>query len=570
MSIIRQSFKRQLFTVLLTVTLLMLVIGGIFTIQGFQAKLRSDYEKRDIEQNSTINTQLEQDFELSEDALNKLSESEVIINALTSTKNSSLTIYSELYDISRQIRDFAEVDIFQGSRCIYSTSSKSFAKELPLNYAVLGEAAKNSKEIVYALDPNNSSESGAALLIAKEIVPGETPGFAIIRIEQSKIEQMLQGKINAKDGFMLTNRFFRPFCMLGTAADGDELSVIRSNLFSGNLYTKNISNNVYISEIGDTGLLSIYITPPVLGENAVQTGYQILIIQVLISVLVCLIVASRLSAYFSKPISTLASAMKRFRNGDFDTRIELARDDEFEQLAVGFNKMTTQLNKTMEERVKAERTINETRIQMMQAQLNPHFLYNTLDTIKWVGKANHVPEVATMSASLAGILRTSISERQFCKLSKELELVQNYCEIQKIRFDDKFDLTIDVQTEVMDAVIPKLILQPIVENAIIHGMDETENGHIYVAALRDKRDGKDLLKISIQDDGKGISDEMMQALNNDDVETLKGHLGLNNVNTIIRLYYGKEYGVMAFRPTQGGTVMIVTLPYSEEEPENKA
>ena len=103
---------------------------------------------------------------------------------------------------------------------------------------------------------------------------------------------------------------------------------------------------------------------------------------------------------------------------------------------------------------------------------------------------------------------------------------------------------------------------------IIHGMDEAENGHIYVAAVREMKDGKDLLKISVQDDGKGISDEMMQALNNDDVETLKGHLGLNNVNTIIRLYYGKEYGIMAFRPTAGGTVMIVTLPYSEDEPEN--
>ncbi len=324
-----------------------------------------------------------------------------------------------------------------------------------------------------------------------------------------------------------------------------------------------------MNEIGKTGLLSIYVTPPALGESAVKVGYQILTLEALFSVIVCLIVASRLSAYFSKPISTMASGMKRFRKGDFDAKIELSREDEFEQLAVGFNKMTSQLKQTMEERVEAERTINETRIEMMQAQLNPHFLYNTLDTIKWVAKANHVPEVATMSASLAGILRTSISERQFCPLSKELELVQNYCEIQKIRFDDKFDLTIDVPTEVMDAVIPKLILQPIVENAIIHGMDETENGHIYVAACRDNSGEKDLLKISVQDDGKGISDEMMLALNNDDVETLKGHLGLNNVNTIIRLYYGKEYGVMAFRPSQGGTVMIITLPYSEKEPKKK-
>ena len=569
MGIIRQSFKRQLFAIFLTVTLILVIIGGVFTIQGFQARLKYDYEKKDIEQNTAINSLLQRDIELSEETLDLISKSDIIKNALTQSKNSSLTIYSELYNVSRRIRDFATVDIYQGDRCVFSTSARSLSNKLPLYYSVLEEAKNSKGEVIYALDPTESTKTGADLLIAKQIVEGNVPAFAIVRIEQTEIENRLRSNINAKDGFMLTDQFLRPFCLIGTAENGSELKSIRRNLFDGQAYNYNIENNVYMNEIGKTGLLSIYVTQPALGESAVKVGYQILILEALFSVIVCLLVASRLSAYFSKPISIMASGMKRFRKGDFDAKIELSREDEFEQLAVGFNKMTSQLKQTMEERVEAERTINETRIEMMQAQLNPHFLYNTLDTIKWVAKANHVPEVATMSASLAGILRTSISERQFCPLSKELELVQNYCEIQKIRFDDKFDLTIDVPAEVMDAVIPKLILQPIVENAIIHGMDETENGHIYVAACRDNSGEKDLLKISVQDDGKGISDEMMLALNNDDVETLKGHLGLNNVNTIIRLYYGKEYGVMAFRPSQGGTVMIITLPYSEKEPKKK-
>ena len=567
MKLIKQSFKRQIFAIFMITTLIMVICGGILTIQGFQARLNAEYEKKDYEQNQIINNQLISDLELSEQVIKQLSENETIKKSLTRTKNNSLNIYTELYSVSKTIRDFATVDIYQGNRCVYSTSTKSLSKELPLNYSVLREASENKERVVYALDPTQSNEKGADLLLAKEIVSGDSPGFIIIRIEQSEVESRLKNSINAKDGFMLTDRFLRPFCMIGTSEDGKELSLIRKNLFEAQDYNKDIENNVYVNEVGKTGLLSIYITPPALGESAVKAGYQILIFEAIISIFICLLVASRLSAYFSKPINILSSGMKTFRKGDFDTKIELNREDEFEQLAVGFNKMTSQLKQTINERVKAERMINETRIQMMQAQLNPHFLYNTLDTIKWVAKANGVPEVATMSASLAGILRTSISEKQFCKLSKELELIQNYCEIQKIRFDDKFDITIDVPQDVMDAIIPKLIMQPIVENAIIHGMNETENGHIYVAAVRDKNEEKDLLKISIQDDGVGISDEMMKALNNDDVETLKGHLGLNNVNTIIRLYYGKEYGVMAVRPTEGGTVMIITLPYSEKEPE---
>ena len=418
------------------------------------------------------------------------------------------------------------------------------------------------------MDPGNASESGAALLIARRIVNKDEPGYAVIRIEQSSLKEQLGGSLNSRDGFMLTNEHFRPFCMMGTTQDGTVLSGIRRNLFSGQLYNAGFESNIYITPMGDTGLLSVYVTPPALDETAVRAGYQIILLLAVISVIVCLVVANRMSNYVSKPIATLAAGMKRFRKGDFDAKIELEREDEFEQLAVGFNKMTTKLKETMEERVAAERKVNETRIEMMQAQLNPHFLYNTLDTIKWVAKANQVPEVATMSASLAGILRTSISQNQFVKLSEEIKLIENYCEIQRIRFDDKFDITIDIPDEIMEAIIPKLILQPIVENAIIHGMDEIENGHIYVAAIREKGtdDKPDLLKISVQDNGKGISDEMLTALNNDDPETLKGHLGLNNVNTIIRLYYGKEYGVLAVRPSGGGTVMIVTLPYSEKEP----
>ncbi|MBP3824133.1 MAG: histidine kinase, partial [Butyrivibrio sp.] len=381
----------------------------------------------------------------------------------------------------------------------------------------------------------------------------------------------LSGAINARDGFMLTGSFLEPYCLVGTAEDGKDLSEIRSNLQSGKLYTEGFQKNIYIKQLGNTEFLGIYVTPPVFDESAVRASYQIIIFLAIISVLICLIVANRMSNYVAKPIGTLAAGMRRFRKGDFDAKIELSREDEFEQLAVGFNKMTTQLKDTMEERVAAERKVNETRIEMMQAQLNPHFLYNTLDTIKWVAKVNHVPEVATMSASLAGILRTSISQTQFVRLSEEIKLIQNYCDIQRIRFDDKFDITIDIPEDVMQAIIPKLILQPIIENAIIHGMDEMDNGHIYVASIKEKgKDGSpDLLKISVQDNGKGISDEMLTALNNDDPETLKGHLGLNNVNTIIRLYYGKEYGVMAVRPSEGGTIMIVTIPYSEKEPEEE-
>ena len=200
---------------------------------------------------------------------------------------------------------------------------------------------------------------------------------------------------------------------------------------------------------------------------------------------------------------------------------------------------------------------------MMQAQLNPHFLYNTLDTIKWVTKVNHIPEVSTMVASLANILRASISENEFCALSKELELVDNYCQIQQIRFDNKFDIKIDVPADLKNAIVPKLILQPIVENAIIHGLDEADDGLIIINAERTENDA---LIISVQDNGKGIDAAAIESLNDIENKPPKGHLGLKNVITILRLYYGSEYGVYPKRLEEGGTIMYITLPYQEEEP----
>ncbi len=567
MGFVRQSYKRQLFITFLAVTLILVIVGGIVTIQGFQARVKADYEKRDAQRESEVEDRINGIILGTEDTIEGIAKTPVLLDALTKGRKNSLAIYTSLYEQTAGIRDYAVVDLYMGGMCMYSTRSGYKSDALPDYYSVLFEAANSGGKTVYTLDPGEASESGAALLIARQIQKGELPGFVVVRISQGELEKQLRSYINANDGFMLTNSYLRPFCLLGTAMDQKDLTLIRENLFSGNPYNMGFKKNVYINEISDTGLLGIYTTPPALDETSIRASYQILILLALISVFVCLVVASRMSVHVSKPITVLARGMKRFSQGDFDARIELFREDEFEQLAVGFNRMTSQLKETMEERVRAERTVNETRIKMMQAQLNPHFLYNTLDTMKWVAKANNVPEVATMSASLAGILRSSISEKQFVTLSKELSLIRNYSDIQRIRFDDKFDITIDVPEELMDAVIPKLILQPIVENAIIHGMDEVESGHIYIAAMKVREGEKDLLKISVQDDGKGISDEMLCALNNEDEKALEGHLGLNNVNTIIRLYYGKEYGVMAIRPTEGGTVMIVTLPYLEKEPE---
>ena len=560
---INRSFKRQLFFWLLLVTLLLVIVGGAFTLQGFQTRIKADYQRQDEWQDKSINEKLQNALTLSETTIDAVEKDEVLVGAFSAVRRDDQEIYTQLYNETSLIREFATVDLYANDRCIYSTNQAGNSSSLPLNYSILREANVSRGKTVYSLDPNNAEASSGTLLLARQITNGYIKGVVVVRLQQDEISELLSGQINSKDGFILTNQYLRPFCQLGTAKDGSYLEQIRSNMIENKLYNDSITPNVYMSELGDTGLLSIYITPQPLEDSAIQAGYQIIGILAIISVIVCFLLATGLSEYFSSPITKLNAAMKRFRKGDFDTKIELNRSDEFEQLATGFNKMTRQLKQTMEEQVLAERKINETRIAMMQSQLNPHFLYNTLDTIKWVAKANQVPEVATLSSSLAGILRMSISAKQFCTLEEELKLVERYCDIQKIRFDDFFDLIINVPDELKCAVVPKLILQPLVENAIIHGLEDRDDGRLFISS---QRDDSELLKIFIEDNGKGISDEMIDIIESDDISRLEGHLGLNNVNTIIKLYYGKSYGITAERLEAGGTRMTITLPFQEKEP----
>ena len=252
--------------------------------------------------------------------------------------------------------------------------------------------------------------------------------------------------------------------------------------------------------------------------------------------------------------------MEKVKGGDLNVSVHSSRIDELGQLSEDFDKMTDELKTYMELQVKQQQEINDSNIAMMQAQLNPHFLYNTLDTMKWVAKANNVPDLAKMSADLAQILRLSISDRKFITLAEEMEMVEKYVEIQQIRFGGNFTFDVELPMELEDCVIPKLIIQPIVENALIHGLKEQEKGHIFVNAYSES----DNLKIEVTDNGCGIEGEILEKLNSRDREKLKGHIGFYNVDTILRLYYGDNFGLKACKPDEGGTKVLITLPLTKE------
>ena len=210
-----------------------------------------------------------------------------------------------------------------------------------------------------------------------------------------------------------------------------------------------------------------------------------------------------------------------------------------------------------------QRERNEAQIRMLQAQLNPHFLCNTLDTMKWISKINQVPQVALMSTDLADILRFCISPDEFVPLRREVEILRRYMEIQSIRLSGKCRLEVDMPPELEECRVPKMILQPLAENAILHGLDGVEDGVIWV---RVRSQGTQTLTISVEDNGRGLPPELMGPYTGPPETSGRGHLGLYNVDTILKKHYGEAYGLrLGSRPGGPGAAVTASLPLWKEE-----
>lgn len=557
---IQRSFRRELLLCFTVVAILPLILTAGFLIQLFQVKLAKDYRKQDLEQAESIREAIETQFQEFEETAEQICTDDRVIAALTEKSQSGTNeIYSRLYQATEGMRDVAQFDVYTGNGvCQCSTGTGVTDRGLPEYWGILRVAAAHPGELVIQSDWDAPGETGILLRAARAIQDGEdnTVGYLVAGMRAENFEQIVGSLYGSQDGICILNRFWENVYSTGTAEQKDIANVLRNLVLAGEKIPGSYQDNsIYIAEIGETGLYSVYLRRSAFTEDILRAMYRVTIFMTLVSLLLCISVSIKLSGYLTKPVSRMKSAMQQVQEGDLDVRIETDREDEFGRLAENFNTMTVELKNYMERQVSQQKELNEVNIAMMHAQLNPHFLYNTLDTMKWVAKANGIQELAVMATKLAKILRTSISKDQFITLREEMELVESYVSIQKIRFQDRFHYQAQIPEELLEHIVPKLMIQPIVENALLHGLTEQQEGHITVTAvLQGER-----LRIEVQDDGCGISPEIMAELNGGDGKRLAGHIGFCDVDRIIRLNYGDAYGLRVDAPESGGTRVTVVI-----------
>ncbi|WP_449539622.1 sensor histidine kinase [Ferdinandcohnia sp. Marseille-Q9671] len=270
----------------------------------------------------------------------------------------------------------------------------------------------------------------------------------------------------------------------------------------------------------------------------------------------------RAAITFSKPLEELTEQMKKVQKGEFEQiefNNDLSLENEVGQLNKDFQTMVNEINILIEENYKKQLIIKDTEYQALQAQINPHFLYNTLDSINWMAKVNKQPNISSMAESLGKLMRNIISKKEpLISLSDELQIVNNYVTIQKYRYNDRLNFSIKVEPDLEDLPIPKLSIQPIVENAIQHGVEESIAGcDIYVNITSTDQEN---LMIIVEDTGPGMDESTISSIFTGDLKPKGTGIGLRNINERVRLLFGEKYGIEIETEIGRGTRVIITIP----------
>ena len=269
-----------------------------------------------------------------------------------------------------------------------------------------------------------------------------------------------------------------------------------------------------------------------------------------------------LSRMLSRPLWGLASAMERFeRDADHFSYRPVGGTREVRELSQSFGHMVLRIQQLMSTVRQEEINLRKTELKALQAQINPHFLYNTLDSIAWMCERGRNADAVNMVHALARLFRISISRgHELIPIAKEIEHAESYLQIQKYRYKNQFTYEFDVDPGCLDYYCNKITLQPIIENSINHGLDLlVEEGRIQVEVLQD---GEDIL-FRVRDNGVGMSQEQVDAILEQDPEDRTG-IGIRNVNDRLRIYFGAPYGLNITSELDVGTCVEIQMPKVRE------
>lgn len=464
---------------------------------------------------------------------------------------------------------------------IIMTSSKSILENTDFQSSyIYTEAVKRGRTGQWiansrTLPPFMASDNLVTYVMPIKIYEEDlTVGYAFINVNERTLYKYLDGvKFNGSGSMMIANGkdeiiSYYDKNMLGKNKTPDfyykSLSLRGIDKFP--MKIDNGNTLVFMESSAVSGLYYFALVPVTNINREILTLRNIIMLVCILTVCFAIL----LSTFFSKsiyiPINRMVSAMgKLVFRPDFDYFIKEKRKDEFGILYNSFNEMVKGIKQLFEQLFQEKLKKKEAQLKFLQAQINPHFLYNTLNSIYCISKLHNVNEITELSYALTNFFRISFSGGlEFIKVREMLDQIGYYLRIQNIRYKDQFELTMDVDEELMDFPVLKFLLQPLVENSIVHGMKNIEGkGLIEITGYI----VNDNIKFTVRDNGFGISQDGLEKIQNslyqlsDEVES-GNTFALRNIHRRIRLHYGEKYGIRIFSTEGEGTVVEVILPFT--------
>ena len=357
---------------------------------------------------------------------------------------------------------------------------------------------------------------------------------------------------------------------------------IVDSIDAGGRYSENIEmldNNIYILTelIQDDIQYYIYYQTrymeKVTDTLQKQIGRFMVVCSILIAVLIAVVAVSAVMIVSGilQPIRQLNSVTEKIAQVDFNARAQVNSDDEVAELAVSFNKMAGNMQSLIDKVKEDERKMRKADLRLLQEQIQPHFLYNTLDTIVWLIESNEPDEAVTMVVTLSDFFREILSKgKEFISIKEEEKHISSYLQIQEMRYRDILEYDIQLDQVIYKYQILKLTLQPVVENALYHGIKyKRAKGCIHIHG---EKEGY-IIRLTVRDDGVGMDEEelaqLRQQIEKPCQETEKG-FGLANVNERIHMYFGYEYGMKIESEKGKGTTVEIVIPAILEAPAENA
>ena len=563
------SFKNRVFFMCLLATLVPLLISSVVMVHIFTMSLNRQSEGTAKQQITEISERFSRLLEDCENTCAELTaDGSAAWNLIDNTTiEIQKGMYLSLYQAVQEIYGHAQCSVYDaGGRLRFTTDTLPREGKLPVYWGLLRKASQNEGMTYYRTDPYLAVTNPSILMqgaYSLENPHGARTGYVVLDFTRDNFDNVFSGFYSLTDMILILDDHRKPvYCSRPDYSEA-QISGIIAELMKpqGTAEAGKGAQQYLCLREPERGFYVILCRQAPISAPAVRMMGTVVLALSLFSLALSLVISEALARHITRPVSRLDKAIAKVKDGDLSIQVKVKTNDELGRLTESFNQMVKDLKRYLEDRVQRQKDLNETTLRLYQTQLNPHFLYNTLDTIKWSAKIHQIPEIAVLAENLAVILRKSISSKPFIQLREELDTIESYIKIQKIRFAGRFLYETEVPDMLEDCVIPKMILQPLVENAIIHGLDGCANGYICIYAAQ--KDG--ILRISVTDDGCGMGQEMLDWMNSPNPAKRDGHLGLYNVIQILKLYYGEEYGIQAESDTSGTTVTI-RLPAKKEAP----